>query len=125
MFDFQQKRKFRLVFGSPFTQGLILLITAFILISAYNRYLIAKDMAERRFAVEADIRVLEERRQKLDEVVKYLSNERGVEAEMRRQFDITREGEQLIILLDETEESSPSAEAEVFSTSSRAWYRFW
>ena len=83
--------------------GVILIITLFILFSAYNRYLIARDMAERRFAVEAEIHALEERRQKLDEEVKYLSNERGVEAEMRRQFDITREGEQLVILLDENE----------------------
>jgi len=125
MFDFQQKRKFRSVFGSPITQGVILLITLFILLSAYNRYLIARDMAERRFAVEAEIHALAERRQKLDEEVKYLSNERGVEAEMRRQFDITREGEQLVILLDEKKDSSPAAETETVSTTSKSWYRFW
>jgi cell division protein FtsB len=125
MFDFQQKRKIRSVFGSPITQGVILLITLFILLSAYNRYLIARDMAERRFAVEAEIQALEERRQKLDQEVKYLSNERGVEAEMRRQFDITREGEQLVILLDDTEESSTSTNTESAATTTKAWYRFW
>lgn len=125
MFDFQQKRKIRSVFGSPITQGVILLITLFVLLSAYNRYLIARDMAERRFAVEAEIQALEERRQKLDQEVKYLSNERGVEAEMRRQFDITREGEQLVILLDDTEESSTSTNTESAATTTKAWYRFW
>lgn len=125
MFDFQQKRKIRSVFGSRITQGVILLVTLFILLSAYNRYLIARDMAERRFAVEAEIQALEERRQKLDEEVKYLSNERGVEAEMRRQFDITREGEQLVILLDDTEDVATSTDIETATTTSKAWYRFW
>ena len=126
MFDFQQKRKMRSVFGSPITQGVILLMTLFVLISTYNRYLIAKDMAERRFTVEAEIHTLEARRQKLDEEVKYLSNERGVEAEMRRQFDITREGEQLVILLNDTnEESATSTDTETVSTTTRSWYHFW
>lgn len=125
MFDFQQKRKMRSVFGSSITQGVILIITLFILFSAYNRYLIARDMAERRFAVEAEIHALEERRQKLDEEVKYLSNERGVEAEMRRQFDITREGEQLVILLDENEKTAENAATDTVPTTTRAWYRFW
>ncbi|HMO83118.1 MAG TPA: hypothetical protein PKA42_03030 [Candidatus Paceibacterota bacterium] len=125
MFDFHQKRKIRSVFGSRITQGVILLITMFILLSAYNRFLIARDMAERRFAVEEEIQALEERRQKLDEEVKYLSNERGVEAEMRRQFDITREGEQLVILLDDNEERVTNTETEIVPPPPRAWYRFW
>lgn len=125
MFDFQQKRKIRSIFGSRITQGVILLITIFILISAYNRYTIAREMAERRFSLEAEIKALEERKQKLDEDVKYLSNERGMEAEMRRQFDITREGEQLVILLDDSEEEVATTTKEDKEVSEKAWYRFW
>lgn len=124
MFDFHQKRKLRSIFGSRLTQGIVLILAAFILVSAYNRYLIARDMAERRAAVESEIATLEERRETLDTQVQYLSNERGIESEMRRQFDIAREGEQVVIIL----EDEKSQELEVTATSSkkeRAWYRFW
>lgn len=124
MFDFHQKRKLKTVFGSRVTQGVILVVAFFILLSAYNRYLIAREMAERRATVESEISTLEERREILETQVQYLSNERGIESEMRRQFDIAREGEQVVIIL----EDENAAEAEATTTTNqkeRAWYRFW
>ena len=124
MFDFHQKRKLKTVFGSRVTQGVILVVAFFILLSAYNRYLIAREMAERRASVESEISTLEERREILETQVQYLSNERGIESEMRRQFDIAREGEQVVIIL----EDENAAEAEIATTTNqkeRAWYRFW
>lgn len=124
MFDFHQKRKLKTVFGSRFTQGIILVVAFFILLSAYNRYLIAREMAERRAAVESEISTLEERREILDTQVQYLSNERGVESEMRRQFDIAREGEQVVIILED--ENAAKAEATTTTNQkARSWYRFW
>jgi cell division protein FtsB len=123
MFDFHQKRKMKTVFGSRVTQGIILVAALFVLMSAYNRFLIAEEMAERREAVEMEIDGLKARRESLDAEVKYLSNERGMEAEMRRQFDIAREGEQVVIILeDEPVEPVPS---ETTTTTQRAWYKFW
>jgi cell division protein FtsB len=123
MFDFHQKRRMRTVFASRVTQGVLLLLAFFILISAYNRYQIAKEMADRREAVESEISALESRRETMEAEVKYLSNERGIEAEMRRQFDIAREGEQVVIILeDETIEAEP---ATTTATTKRAWYKFW
>ena len=124
MFDFHQKRKLKSVFGSRVTQVIILVVAFFILLSAYDRFLIAREMAERRAAVESEIASLEERREILETEVQYLSNERGIESEMRRQFDIAREGEQVVIILeDEKVESSESAATT--TQKERAWYRFW
>jgi len=123
MFDFHQKRRMRTVFASRVTQGVLLLLAFFILISAYNRYQIAQEMADRREAVESEIAALESRRETMEAEVKYLSNERGIEAEMRRQFDIARDGEQVVIILeDETVETAPAATT---TTTKRAWYKFW
>lgn len=123
MFDFHQKRKIRSVFESRITQSIFILLALFVLLSAYNRYLIAREMADRRTTVESEIHALQERKEVLEADVKYLSNERGIEAEMRRQFDIAREGEQVVIILDdkpkEVEEKSTTTVPE------RAWYRFW
>lgn len=123
MFDFQQKRKIKSWYGSRVTQGVVLFLAILVILSAINRYLIAADMADRRTAVEAEIHSLEARRQSLDEEVKYLSNERGIEAEMRRQFDVAREGEQVVIILED-EPVPTEAEGEEAPTP-RPWYRFW
>ncbi len=124
MFDFHQKRKLKTVFGSRFTQGIILVVAFFILLSAYNRYLIAREMAERRANVESEISALEERREILETQVQYLSNERGIESEMRRQFDIAREGEQVVIILED-EKTEDTEAATTTNQKDRAWYRFW
>jgi cell division protein FtsB len=58
-------------------------------------------MAERRVAAEREVAELEARQAVLKEQVEYITSERGIEAEMRRQFDIAREGEQVVIILDE------------------------
>jgi len=125
MFDFQQKRKLRSMFGSRVTQGVLLGAAFLVLISAYNRYLIALDMAERRAVVESEITSLEERRESLEAEVKYLSNERGIEAEMRRQFDIAREGEQVVIILEDEIKAEGETVDGADSVTERPWYRFW
>ena len=124
MFDFHQKRKLRSVFGSRITQGVVLLVAFFILLSAYDRYLIAREMADRRADVESEIASLEERRTVLETQVQYLSNERGIESEMRKQIDIAREGEQVVIILED--ESAEAVNTPTTTPSKeRAWYRFW
>ena len=113
------------MFGSRVTQGVLLGAAFLVLISAYNRYLIALDMAERRAVVESEITSLEERRESLEAEVKYLSNERGIEAEMRRQFDIAREGEQVVIILEDEIKAEGETVDGADSVTERPWYRFW
>lgn len=124
MFDFQQKRWLRSVFTSRITWVILLVIASFIFVSTYDRYLIARDMADRRLGSEAEITALELRKTNLDADVQYLSNERGIEAQMRRQFDIAREGEQVVIILDDTFIASSSLPVEALKPP-RPWYRFW
>jgi len=123
MFDFQQKRRLKLVLESRITWTIILVLGVGVAIGAYDRYLIARDMAERRAEVERELQMVEKRRAELEAEVQYLTNERGIEAEMRRQFDIARPGEQVIIILDDAPEVNPEIEEEVVVE--RPWYRFW
>lgn len=125
MLDFHQKRKMRAVADSRITWVILLIIAAFVLISAYNRYQIARDMAERRAEVEMEAKELEERRQDLEAEVRYLSNERGIEAEMRRQFDIALEGEQVVIIVEDEETKIEPLSTTTVKEEKRAWYRFW
>ena len=124
MFDFQQKRKLRSVFHSRITQGILLLSSIFIFWSAYDRFLVAKEMSEKRLSLEKEIHTLEEREVGLEKEVNYLSSDRGIEAEMRRQFDIAREGEQVVIILND-EQATVTPTTTVTEEDSRPWYKFW
>ncbi len=124
MFDFHQKRKLRTIANSRVTQAVLVVLVLLVMWSAFDRYLIAKEMADKRSAVESEISDLEDRRDTLEAEVQYLSNERGIEAEMRRQFDIARNGEQVVIILDDEKED----EEKVSTTTekqARPWYKFW
>lgn len=124
MFDFQQKRRLRTILTSRITWIVLLVIAASVGVSAYDRYLIARDMADRRQAVEQELASLEARRAILEAEVEYLSHDRGQEAEMRRQFDIARPGEQVVIILDDVPEASTSEPLPALPPE-RPWYRFW
>ncbi len=124
MFDFQQKRKFRSILESRITWVLLLVLLGSVLVSAYDRYLIAREMAGRRAEAEAELAELKARQDDLKAEVDYLSNERGIEAEVRRQFDVAREGEQVVIILGSDESASSTTEATT-TPKVRPWYRFW
>ena len=124
MFDFHQKRKMRTIFNSRVTQVILAVLSLMVLWSAYDRYLVAKEMSEKRYALEKEMKDLKERQETLGAKVEYLSSERGKEAEMRREFDIAREGEQVVIILDDEVETviMPMSTS---TSETRPWYKFW
>ncbi len=87
--------------------GVLLVILGFSAVSTYGRYSIAVEMAARQEAAERELAELEARQATLTEQVEYITSERGIEAEMRRQFDVVREGEQVVIIVDERTEQAP------------------
>ena len=127
LFDFHQKRKLRAVINSPFTQGFILLLVFWIGWSAYVRFEIAMEMRDRRILVEQQTATLEDRKEALQTQVEYLSSERGIEAEMRRQFDVALPGEQVVVIVEE-ESNEPVVQPLSTNTESvneTPWYVFW
>jgi cell division protein FtsB len=100
MFDFHEKRKIRGVLYSKPVIGLILAVTLLLSYSVYGRYTVASDMKDKLEAKKASLEELKGRASVLDSKVEYLENERGIEEELRNRFDVAREGEQVIILLD-------------------------
>lgn len=128
MFDFYQKRKLRVIINSPITQGALLLLVVWVGWSAYVRYDIAMEMRDRSIAAEQAAAVLSARKQALEEQVEYLSNERGIEAEMRRQFDVALEGEQVVVIVDEETDGPevlPLATSTAPEPQKKHWYQFW
>ncbi len=100
MFDFHEKRKIRSFLYSKVVVGVLFLATFLLSISVYDRYTVASDMKEKLEQKRSSLDELKERAAALESKVEYLENERGIEEELRNRFDVAREGEQVIILLD-------------------------
>lgn len=125
MSKLRQKQRIRAVIQSKLLLAVLILLTVFSLRSVYERYQVASEMAEKRQAVAAELSALEERKEALSERVEYLSNERGIEAEIRRQYDVAREGEQVVIIVDDSEPEPEVAGVATSTEEKRPWYKFW
>lgn len=125
MFDFHQKRKIRTILNSPITQGVIITLAIMVAWSAYTRYDVAMEVAARRVVAEEQVAALQARKEALAEQVEYLSSERGIEAEMRRQFDVALPGEEVVVIVEDHEEVEFLPLASTTVEEKRKWYQFW
>jgi len=121
MLDFYQKRKLRTVMNSRWTQGFLGLLAFIMLWNAFERYTIADMMSERRELVEMEAAALQSQKETLEAQVQYLRDDRGIEAEMRRQFDIALPGEEVVVILEDQEEELEVQPLEVQSEQKRWW----
>jgi hypothetical protein len=124
--DFHQKRKLMTVVNSPYFQGFIFLLVILMGVQAYERYDIASEMKGRSELAKEQTKALEERKDNLESKVEYLSSDRGIEAEIRRQFDVSLPGEQVVVIVDD-ENISPEILPLSTSTKeeqSQKWYQF-
>jgi cell division protein FtsB len=105
--------------------GILVTVIAslFLVVSVYERFTIEREMAARRDAVEAEAAALEARKGELQREVEYLSREESVEAEIRKHFDVAREGEQVVIIMDNT----PTTTEPIVPVAPppAPWYQFW
>ena len=103
MFDFHEKRKIRRILYSKVSIGVVLILTVLLMSAVWERYTVSKEMKERLDDKYAELEIIQQRAETIESKVEYLKNERGVEEELRNRFDVAREGEQVVILLDDEE----------------------
>ena len=125
MLQFYEKRSWRTLLRSWWFVGVLALICLFLLSVVINRLSIERDMAERRAAAEAELSALRAREAELKDKVEYLGSERGMEAEMRRNFDVAQPGEQVVIILDEEESEGDIQPLTPTTEDTPPWYIFW
>jgi len=122
MASFGKKKKITEYLYSKPGIGVLFIIIIFLSISVYERYTVEREMAERRNETELHKQQLLERKDTLDERVEYLSGDRGIEEEIRKHFDVAKEGEKVIILVGDDKEESTIQEPIV---ENKPWYKFW
>lgn len=93
--------------------------------SAYTRFEIAMEMQERRKVEESEVAKLREKKATLEEQVRYLSDERGIEAEMRRQFDVALPNEQVVVIVEPNHGETNASGTTYKETNEHPWYEFW
>lgn len=105
----------------------LLIVIGFQVRGVWERYNVEREMAERRTAAEETLLNLEQKKETLEAQVQYRTNERGVEEELRQNFDVALPGERVFILTGEKPEPASNTEVSpvIDIASSTPWYRFW
>jgi cell division protein FtsB len=106
MFDFHEKRKIRSLVYSKVSIGAILLVTIVLSFSVFERFSIERDMAEKRDVRKEELEQLKQRAGSLEAKVKHLQDDRGIEEEIRGRFDVAKEGERVVIILEDEKTAS-------------------
>jgi cell division protein FtsB len=82
-------------------------------------------MHERRLEEEAAVYKLQTKKNTLETQVRYLSDERGIEAEMRRQFDVALPNEQVVVIVEPEQNETNTASTTYKGEDQPPWYEFW
>jgi cell division protein FtsB len=125
MLEFYKQKRWWTVLYSPVVIVLLLVAVVVLGREVYERYTIEREMSGRREEVEKRLEELKVRRDVLKEKVEYLSHERGIEAEMRRNFDVVQEGEKVVIILEDEAEANIQPLSPLPPATPAPWYRFW
>ncbi|MFZ2253051.1 MAG: septum formation initiator family protein [Minisyncoccia bacterium] len=120
MFDFHEKRKIRSFLYSKVVVGVFFLAAVLLSISVYNRFVVTEEMKAKLDARRVTLEELQGRALMLESKVKYLENDRGVEEELRNRFDVAKEGEKVVILIDPVSGKQKSSTSSVESTETTA-----
>lgn len=91
------------VWRSRLTLFILFVVCFFISFPVYDRFVVEREMAERREEKEEELSLLTERKEYLEKRLEYISSEQGKEASIRKHFDVAREGEEVVVLVGEKE----------------------
>jgi cell division protein FtsB len=120
---FGKQNQYKSYLYSRPTAFLLFIVTVLLSMSVYERFTVERDMSQRRAKAESELKRLHDRMIQIDKRVEYLEGERGIEEEIRKNFDVAKEGEQVIILTgEEPKEAIDVNPTEIEPT---PWYMFW
>ncbi len=120
MREFQERRRLKEFFHSRYAIGFLLLLIILLVNAVWGirvKYEKSKNMAA---TAVVDLEALKERERVLRDAVEALNTEEGKEKELRDRFGVVKEGERMIILVDEEVKESP---AEI--TKKSWWSKLW
>lgn len=99
----RKKSWWQIIRRSPLAIIIMLGIAVAFAFAVYDRYVVEREMAMRRERSEMELRRENDRLAKLSQEVERLNSDQGIEAEIRKNFDVAKEGETVVILVDDDE----------------------
>lgn len=122
---FGKKKKFTDYLYTKGGIAALLIVVAFLSVAVYKRFTVAQEMTARRKDAEEQKQLLIERKNELQSRVQYLSGDRGTEEEIRKDFNVAKDGEKVIILVGDDAKSGSSSTSTTPQVRPKPWYQFW
>ncbi len=97
----RKKSWWQIIRRSPLAIIIMLGIAVAFAFAVYDRYVVEREMAMRRERSESELRRENDRLAELSQEVERLNSDQGIEAEIRKNFDVAKEGETVVILVDD------------------------
>ena len=104
MLDFHEKRRFKRLLYSKVTLVILGFIVIWLAFAVWSMYKKERDTRLRRIEQKEVLNELEGREESLREEIERLSTERGIEQEVRSKFEVGKDGEEMIIIVDNPED---------------------
>ena len=110
MRGFQEKKRWQKIMQSKPILGLLGLAVLFFAWSVFGFWGKMEETRKERAITEKKVAELEEKKEKLASDIEKLGTEEGVEENIREKFGLAREGEGVIIIVDDQEPQLEGAE---------------
>lgn len=101
MLDFKEKKKTRRFIYSTPVVAFLGIVFLFFSYNLFGLHKISEESQRKTNEAKAELRILEERKRDLEKRVSFLKTERGQESEIREKFMVGKEGEGVILLVDQ------------------------
>jgi len=98
--DFNENRKIKRLLYSKVTLIILALLVIWLSFNVFSMYKKERDTRLRRIEQREVLDELEGREASLKEEIERLSTERGIEQEVRSKFEVGKEGEEVVIIVD-------------------------
>lgn len=112
MLDFYEKRKFKKLLYSKPTLIILGVIVVWLSFVVWNMYKKERDTRLKRIEQNEILNRLKDREGSLHEEIERLSTERGIEEEIRSKFEVGKDGEKIIVIVDNPEEKNTTQNEE-------------
>mgnify|MGYP001575990814 CR=1 FL=1 len=111
MLEFQEKRKIRQILYSRPMLVVLSVIVAVALVSSYKMYGKVKETSDNRDIAERAQNMLVTKENELENHLGDLKTTRGIEEEIRKKFRVVKEGESVIIVVEDKENTASAIES--------------
>ncbi len=119
MLDIQQKRKLRFFMYHKFTLGALFLL---VLVFVHSTWVVYKKKTESESLMNISkqrVSTLRNRESDLNEKISRLDTEEGIEEEIRSKFTVTKDSENMVVIVPNTDEATATVQK-----STSLWSKF-